>query len=264
MKSNRNGTGIYVFCITDGDPIASGDRLHPFRSVLSIGYQDLVAVVSQVPLKEFGEKALRGQLDDLRWLEREVRAHEQVIEKVMGSRTVLPMKFCTIFRTERKVRSLLDARQEEFRSALARLREKEEWEVKVYFEPDSPAARPPASPTPTTPSGRDYLLKKKAEYLNTWEMMDKGYDQAQQSFEKLADCVDEIQLKPVDAQSSSSHPRLILDAVCLLAKPDLPAFRHQLESLSNELATQGFRFDLSGPWPAYHFVTEAEENVITA
>jgi hypothetical protein len=173
---------------------------------------------------------------------------------------VLPLKFCTIFLTEEKVRAFLERDQDKFRRALARLREKEEWEVKMYFQP--PCAAAPETPEgPASLSGKDFLLKRKAEDIEAWEAMKEAYRQAQQSFERVSDYVEEIQLKPIPSQDSTSEPKLILDAVCLLTKPRFKAFCQQLEGLGNELSGKGFHFQLTGPWPPYHFCTEMPENV---
>ncbi len=129
MKRRHDATGIYVYCIAEGEPFAATAGLHPCRPVHSIAHEDLLAVVSEVSLQEFGAEGLHARLEDDCWLEQEVRAHERVIEKVMEDRTVLPMKFCTIFRTEGRVRDLLGTRREKFRNALARLRGLEEWEL---------------------------------------------------------------------------------------------------------------------------------------
>jgi hypothetical protein len=260
MTQAANKTAIYLFCITEGEAFSAEEGLHPLRPVYSLVCEDLVAVVGQVPLDEFGEQALHARLQDAAWLEREVRGHERVIEKVMESRAVLPMKFCTIFRSEERVRALLARGQEEFRRALARLREKEEWEVKMHFQP--PCAAAPETPEgPASLSGKDFLLKRKAEDLGAWEAMKEAYRQAQQSFERVSDYVEEIQLKPVPPLDSSEGPKLILDVVCLLVKPRLKAFCQQLEGLRNELSGKGLHFQLTGPWPPYHFCTEMPENV---
>lgn len=260
MRPGHSSTGVYLYCITEGQPMAPEEGLHPSRPVHSLVYEDLVAVASLVPLEEFGEETLRAHLEDPDWLEREVRGHERVIEKVMVSRTVLPLKFCTIFLTEEKVRAFLERDQDKFRRALARLREKEEWEVKMYCEP---ACRADAqgSDVAASLSGREYLLRKKATQAAAQDAALELRRQAQRAVEILSGCVEEIQLKPAAVAYPPRAPKLALDAVCLLAKPRFPVFRSRLEGLGNEVADKGFRLQLSGPWPPYHFTAEAQDNV---
>jgi len=261
MKPGHSPTGVYLYCITEGEPVAAEEVLHPSRPVHSLVYENLVAVASRVPLEEFGEGTLHAHLEDPDWLEREVRGHERVVEKVMASRTVLPMKFCTIFRTGERLRALLESRKEEFRRTLATLREKEEWEVKMYFEPTAAAARRTAAQARANLSGKDFLLKRKAEDIEAWQAMTEAHQQAQQSFEKVCGHAESIQLKLIPPQDSSSGPKLLLDVACLLAKPRVKAFCQQLEGLGNELSGRGFRLLLTGPWPPYHFATGVSQDV---
>jgi hypothetical protein len=251
---------VYVYCITEGRPIAAEEGLHPLRPVYSVAHEELLALVSQVPQEEFGEEALRVHLEDACWLERQVRAHELVTEKVMETRTVLPMKFCTIFRTEGGVQALLKNHQEQFRGALERLRGREEWEIKMYLELSAPAGETQLGKAGAGLSGRDYLLKRMSERIWAQEAMNEARRQAQRSYEELAGWVEEIQLKPVTVGGSLSAPRLILDVVCLLPASRFGAFRQELDSLGNKLADKGLLFRLSGPWPPYHFATKAQEN----
>jgi hypothetical protein len=259
MTRGREETGVYVYCITEGEPVAAAAGLHPCRPVYSLAHEDLVAVASRVPLDEFGEEALSDHLGDAGWLEREVRAHERVIEKVMETRTVLPMKFYTIFRTEEGVRALLESDQDQFRRALARLRGRQEWEVKLYSEPAG--AVPQAARDQTGLSGKGYLLRKRAEKIAAQQAMDEVRRQAQRSYEKLARRVERIQLKPVKGAGSPNAPTLILDAVCLVPESAFDSCYQELQALGKELADKGLRFQLSGPWPPYHFISWAQENV---
>jgi len=102
-------------------------------------------------------------------------------------------------------------------------------------------------------------MQKRAAQLAAQEAAAEARRQAQRTFEMLAGCVEEIQLKPVAAARSPRAPKLILDAVCLLAKREVPVLRQQLQGLGNELADKGMRFQLIGPWPPYHFSGQAQE-----
>lgn len=251
MKSGR-AEAIYLHCITEGSPLPLEEAPSHHRRCYWVAEHDLAAVVSRVPLDEFGEEALGRNLNDPCWLETQARAHESVIQQVMRHRTVLPMKFGAIFRTERKVRATLRDRRQQFRRDLARLRDREEWQVKLYFQPALPD--PPAA----AQSGTDYLLRKRAQDAAASESLMAAHQQAQRTFEQLASCTEEIQLRPVVSDSSAGAQNLVLDAVCLLPKPGFRSFRRELEGLGQELVGRGFHLRLSGPWPPYHFVSEGQ------
>jgi hypothetical protein len=251
MNLPSTASGVYVYCIAEGEPLRTQAELHPSRPVYCIPHQDLFAVASPVSLEQFDREALLSRLADARWLESEVRAHEAVIEKVMQSRTVLPLKFCTVFRTEARVRALLSAHQVEFRRALARLRGKEEWEVKLFVRP-RPAGSPAAGPERAL-SGKEYLLRQAAAALKASEALHTAHGEAQRTCETLAGCAEDVQLKPIAAGSPLSRAGLICDAVCLLARSRVSAFWQQLETLERDLRDRGLHLQTSGPWPPYHF-----------
>ncbi len=110
----------------------------------------LTAVVSNVSLAEFGEEALRRNLEDLDWLERVARAHHGVIEAAARLFTLLPMRLAIVYSCEQTMRAGITADAGWFRSALERLRSRTEWGVKACAVT---AAGPPAStlgrPAPT-------------------------------------------------------------------------------------------------------------------
>ena len=51
--------------------------------------------------------------------------------------------------------------------------------------------------------------------------------------------------------------RLVLDVALLVPARRLARFRSALRRASSGLAARGYRLSLTGPWPAYNFVSEA-------
>ncbi|WP_241563119.1 GvpL/GvpF family gas vesicle protein [Streptomyces sp. E1N211] len=138
---------VYAVCRPFGTPLQAqltgvgGDppRLVPHR--------DLVAVVSHVPEADFAEESLRAHLEDLDWLTAVARAHQGVIDALTTVTTPLPLRLGTVFRDDSGVRSMIEAREENFLRGLDRLEGRVEWGVKVYLEsepeqaPEQPAPR---------------------------------------------------------------------------------------------------------------------------
>jgi len=260
MTANKATTGIYVYCITEGEPICASAGLHPFRAVHSVVHEDILAVVSRVSLEEFGPDALSSQLADACWLEREARGHEAVIEKVMQTRAVLPLKLCTVYRTARRVSALLRSRRDQFHRALAMLRGKEEWEVKLFAAPAPSEADAAESEPQDALPGKEYLVRKATARLRASAAICQTHRYAQRCFEEVATCVEDIRLRPIDAESSLGQAGLIWDAVCLLANLCVPSFCQRLEALGNELGGKGLALRASGPWPPYHFTQIGQDD----
>lgn len=104
-------------------------------------------------------------------------------------------------------------------------------------------------------------MQKRAVQLAAKEAAAEAHCQARRTFEMLTACAEQIQLKPVPAAHPPTTPKLILDAVCLLTKPQVPVLRQQLGRLGDELGDKGMSFQLIGPWPPYHFSAQAQNHV---
>ena len=115
------------------------------RAVRAAG---LTAVVGDVGEDEFGEAALRRNLEDLDWLERTARAHHAVIGALAGQGPVVPMRLATVYSGDDPVADTLRRRAGDLREALSRLRGRSEWGVKAH------AAAPADPGTERHPAGR--------------------------------------------------------------------------------------------------------------
>ena len=81
---------LYLYGIVRADVRITGgpagvDARH---AVFLLEGNELAAIVSSVPLEEFGEEQLRENLNDVAWLEEKARAHEAVLEAMLESTTV--------------------------------------------------------------------------------------------------------------------------------------------------------------------------------
>ena len=128
--------GLYVYAVarSGAELPETGIRHRPTRAVRD---RDLKAVVSEVDLG-------RAHLD-----EEDMWEHEEVVEALMASGPVLPMRFGTILTDEMAVALLLLERRTELRNGLERVRGAVELGVRATVAADDPtpaadaeAARP--------------------------------------------------------------------------------------------------------------------------
>lgn len=124
-------------------------------------HHDLIAVVSEVPERDFAEQPLRAHLEDLDWLTETARAHQSVIDALTVVTTPLPLRLGTVFRDDSGVRVMLEAREEGFQRTLDRLSGRVEWGVKVYAESEE---REEAQAPAKVSSGRDYLRQRRRSH----------------------------------------------------------------------------------------------------
>jgi hypothetical protein len=91
------GEALWVYCVLPAAGAAAPEVEGVARArveVLEAG--ELAALVSRVPLADFGEEPLRRNLNELPWLERVARAHEAVLERALVAATIAPLRHSTI------------------------------------------------------------------------------------------------------------------------------------------------------------------------
>ncbi|MBU0703235.1 MAG: GvpL/GvpF family gas vesicle protein [Chloroflexi bacterium] len=275
--SAPGGDGYYVYGIVGGDssqPVEGlpEEGIDPAYPIYALPYQAIQAIVSKVSLREFGQKALEANLNDMEWLETKVYAHQSVLETTLASHTLIPLRFCTIYKSESRVQEILARHYDDFVDALARLEGKQEWGVKVYCDGETLAQRVGESSDRVRElkaeideksSGAAYFLKKKLEETVAEEVERVGDEYAQRSHDRLSSHAEETVVNPLQSKEITGRKEaMILNGAYLVAEERLTAFRAELESLEEECGDLGFSYEMTGPWPPYNFVsTGFEEGV---
>ena len=140
----RNDLGCYLYGVAAADetsvPLGARLAAGAAQKVELVAEGSLVGVASRVSLQEFDEPTLPERLRDATWLEEKIRAHEQVLERVLEDASVVPCRFCTVYRSEVELRRFLSERRETLQAALDRVRGKVEVGVKAFIDRDRFAA----------------------------------------------------------------------------------------------------------------------------
>lgn len=265
----EEGDGWWVYCVVPADrelprdvPGIAGDE-----APQAIAADGLAAVVSRVPLNEFGEQPLRENLNDLGWLERTVRAHEAVLDAALVAGAVVPMRVCTIYRDDAQVRAMLDDRGDLFRDALARLAGKAEWGVKVVADRErlaahvrehSDQARALDGDMANRPEGGAYLARKKLAALVRDEA-DRILDEVlRETHARLEEWASGSVVLPAQSRELAGYEGdMVFNGAYLVEHERVEAFSALLRDLGSQYAPLGLSFDLTGPWPAYNFADTA-------
>ncbi len=245
----------YVYGVVSSGAELDGELngIDPSRPVTILREDALAAVTSQVPLEEFDEERLREHLADMSWVEATARAHERVLERVQAQTALVPMRMCTVYRTEGGVREMLHREADAFEEAIDHLAGKAEWGVKAFvsLEADVPDADADASPA----RGAAYMERKRTERERRQHALDIAEDAAGAIHERLSPLADDAQMIPLQRPEASGHGgAMILNGVYLVADDALERFHEEVRALQTEFGPQGIESVCTGPWPAYNFV----------
>jgi hypothetical protein len=231
--------------------------------------RQLAGVTSRVSLEEFGEAALADRLGDAVWLEENIRRHEQVLERVLAATTVLPCRFCTVYRTEADLRRFLSERQDALSAALAAVAGRVELGVKAFVDPERFAAggaqendrireltaQAAQSQAAQSQGGRAYLESRRLERLVGEERARFGQEAASELHRRLLGAAERgVLLDLQRPELSGRDEEMVLNSAYLVS--DRAGFERELSALARELSERGLELELTGPWPPYNFVSE--------
>jgi hypothetical protein len=254
-------TGTYVYCV-----VAAARRpgLKQGRGLAGAGPVRLIEqgggargllkkwlVVADVPLDRYGESAINARLQDLGWVSRAAVAHEAVVESFIDAAALVPMKLFTIFTDDVRAAEQLDAQGDRIDAAVKHVRGRIELGVRVTLA----RRRPQARPLKRAASGAAYLAGKKAQRDHAAELA--GNAQA-----VVAELYDDLARLSADAvrRAASEIPvrdgPLLLDAAFLVPRTRAASFRRMVARKAKDLASDGYRVTVTGPWPAYSFVRD--------
>ncbi|MFE9693093.1 GvpL/GvpF family gas vesicle protein [Micromonospora sp. NPDC005806] len=222
----------------------------PARAVTAAG---LVAVVSDAPLAEYGEEALRRNLEDLAWLERAARAHHAVVDALSRSGAVVPARLATVHRDDDRVTRVLVERHDELAGTLTRLTGREEWGVKGYVVPG--ATPPTGEPAGGGGAGVAYLRRRKAQLTAREEGQRITADAAAAVHAALAGYAAAARRHaPQDRRLSGAPTAMALNGAYLVDRDRLDGFAVLVRELAERHPE--IRLEPTGPWPPYSFVAE--------
>jgi hypothetical protein len=250
----------YVYCLLESDvrpELGRTPRGLPGASkprFVDAG-RGLWLVCADAPLDRYGEKPISEGLRDLDWVSQCAMGHESVVEAAMGKGTVIPMKLFTLFKSDANAAATLGKNRARIDRALRRLRSCDEFGVRLRIDEKqlvSAAAGPRAKAPPQ--SGTDFLQRKKSLRDATVEVRKGARENSDEVHESLAAAARDARRKTPE-DNPLGGPRLVLDGAYLVERKAAGKFRALAEQLRKKLGP-GYELDLSGPWPAYHFIAD--------
>lgn len=256
---STDGTGVWAYAIFPDD---SGDERvaglvgvagEPVRVISGAG---LAAAVGTVGLDEFGEEALRRNLENLDWLGVKARAHDAVVSTLARSGPVIPVRMTTVYLTDQRVRRMLENGRTVFRAALDRVTGRVELGVKAYADPKALVAEDdPVQDPGGRGSGAAYLLRRKRQ-LHSQERAHGIAAAAAERFHRalLAGATDGKRKPVADNSLSGRSGWTVLNGTYLVDVDRVDEFRSTVTSLQSD--SDGIELEITGPWPPYSFTAD--------
>ena len=259
------GDGLWAYCVLrTGEPGVDGLAGIDGGVVERVEERGLTALVSRVPLADFGAGPLRDNLNDLEWLERVARAHEAVLERALGETTIVPLRLCTIYESEDGVREMLEREHDSLGRAIDTLAGRQEWGVKVLADEErltaearsrSAEAAALEDELDARTGGGAYMLRRRLERHVRDAADALASELAEQVHAQLQDWAsDAVALAPQNPELSGHEGRMLMNGAYLVETERVDGLRALVSDLEERHRPLGVSIELTGPWPPYNFL----------
>ena len=260
--------GVWIYAITGRASAAGLGELRGVGGgpVRAIAAGELTAVVEDVGLAEFGEQALRRNLEDLAWLESTARAHHRVIGALARLGPLVPIRLATVYSSDGGVASMLADRDADFLAVLSRIRRRQEWGVKAYAsprsEPDDASAGAEAPASQESRAGAAYLQRRRGQLTAQKNARRQMLADAETIHAELSEHAAGARLHPPQAPELTGNKALmVLNAAYLVDDEHGTDFASVVTALAERY--QGVKLELTGPWPPYSFAADEESEGVS-
>ncbi|MGG1576125.1 GvpL/GvpF family gas vesicle protein [Fictibacillus sp. NRS-1165] len=238
------------------------------KEAYSVQIGKITAVVCNLDSKEYSEASIEEKINNnMEWLQKKALHHHNALLNLKQKYTVIPMKFCTIYKNENSMRKTIENNQEKITDSFLHLAETEEWNLKIYCD-DSLLKKyvsgrniniaSKKEEISKLPPGRQFFEKRKLDQL-----LDKELETEKESVcEQIHDRLKQFSLNHTVKNNWSKDVTgkkydMSWNSVYLIAVDRVEEYLEEINSMTKEMEEYGWKFEASGPWPAYHFASMA-------
>ncbi len=249
---------LYVYAITRDCVAPAAEAVDQSRNFGCAGAGGISAVYSPVDQEQFSQDAIDRRANDLEWFGSIGYRHQQVVSEIMKSSAVVPLRAFTLFSSEDALRQYLEENKDVLRKTLARLDGKQEWTLRVEFDPERWSAalssrveslRKLEKELEAASSGKGFLLKKKLADERK-RVSHQAEDQIVSDIERTV--MGRLACETI-AESREQRDGAFPQINVLLNRDEDAVLTEIHQMLNDRYAADGVTVSVSGPWPPYTF-----------
>ncbi|HWC77538.1 MAG TPA: GvpL/GvpF family gas vesicle protein [Blastocatellia bacterium] len=269
QKEQPDETGpIYAYCVGESAelvPLFGGelpDAIEPGSRLEPVIVDQLAAVVSSVPLADYGKENLEARLEDPAWTAMRAIRHQRVVEYFSARASIVPLRFGVLYFHRDGVARMLSEKSVELLKLSERLRGRQEWGIGIYKDEAklrdmiasvSPTLRDLDERAATATPGEAYLLRKKIDSLRITEARAEARRVVSSIETALRASSESVLRLDILKEETEGRRGMAARFAFLVDKRKFDHFRDEAERAANEYEPLGFQIELTGPYPAYNF-----------
>ncbi|MFO0572586.1 MAG: GvpL/GvpF family gas vesicle protein [Polyangia bacterium] len=236
--SGLPASGLYVFGLVRAERAPEVATLGSFAGgepIEALPLRGLLAVVCRVSLAEWSAAAGATNRAELGWLGPRAIRHQEILEQLMVTGAVLPLRFGRVFATAERLAAAIDREHAAIDAFLDEAAGREEWVLTGVLEVDAAGAAGRATARAAA--------HEEAAALARW----------------LDGLACRRQILPVaphataGAGAAAEVAEVVVRWALLLTRAQLSALMQRLEELEGPLLELGLSLEARGPWPPFSF-----------
>lgn len=226
-------------------------------------HKELAAIVTPVNFQDYSQQQIDLQLKNIEWLKEKAFHHHECISSIHKSFTVLPINFCTIFQNKQNLKDLLSEQYDMLLQKLTILKNKQEWNLKVFCRVDYALEYVANSNVTVTelkekiqfmPKGKQFLMNKKLQQLIASELEKEQTKWINQIKIQLQSFIlDSVLRRNWRKEVTEREEDMIGNFDFLIDENKSEQFLQEIQKIETSLEPFGCTFQVTGPWPPYHF-----------
>jgi hypothetical protein len=249
---------LYVYSVTRDAVVPEVDGVDGTRRFGTVTIDGISAVFTSVSAEAFSQEAIDARAGDLEWLGAIGYRHQDVVSDLMKRTAIVPLRAFTLFSSEEALRAYLHEHREMLANVLERLDGKQEWTLRVEFEPtrwsESLASRVASlrelqDEIASAAPGKAFLLRKKLD-----EEKKRASHTAEQEvvaeIERLV--IESLRCETV-AETRERRDGAFPQINVLLNRDEEATLQELHAALTEKYEPGGVTLALTGPWPPYSF-----------
>lgn len=220
---------------------------------------DLVAFCTPVDPVEFSQPVIDARAKDVEWIGAIGYRHQSVMAALMRGGTIIPLRAFTLFANPDSLRRHLDSQATELSHVLGRIDGKQEWTLRIEFDPERWSAalgarvaslRALEEQIAAATPGKAFLLRKKLDD----EKKRASREAEQQVAAEIERAVLDRLACDTVAESRERRDGAFPQINVLLNRDEDASLQELHDEISRRYEDEGVTIALTGPWPPYTFV----------
>lgn len=249
---------IYVYSVTRDAVVPDVEGVDGTRRFGTATIDGICAVFTPVSAEAFSQEAIDARAGDLEWLGAIGYRHQDVVSDLMKRTAIVPLRAFTLFSSEEALRAYLHEHREMLANVLERLDGKQEWTLRVEFEPtrwsESLASRVASlrelqDEIASAAPGKAFLLRKKLDE----EKKRASHTAEQEVVAEIERLVTESLRCETIAETRERRDGAFPQINVLLNRDEEATLQELHATLTEKYEPGGVTLALTGPWPPYSF-----------